>query len=94
MLIDSGGDDPRVGGTFEVVRKPWPADDQPFTNANAPLELRGKGRLLPQWTLDEHGLVGALPQSPVQSNEPVIDLTLVPMGGARLRISAFPVVAR
>jgi hypothetical protein len=84
------------GKSFEVVHKPWPADNQPFTNTQAPLELRCKGLLLPQWTLDEHSLVGELPQSPVggKSNEPPVDLTLVPMGGARLRISAFPVVGR
>jgi len=50
--------------------------------------------MLPQWKIDEHGLVGALPESPVGTSEPVVDLTLVPMGGARLRISAFPVLAR
>lgn len=77
--------------SFEVVRKPWPANDQPFTNTDAPIELHVKGKLLPTWTLDEHGLAGAVPTSPVESGEPKTELTLVPMGGARLRISAFPV---
>jgi len=33
-----------------------------------------------------------LPQSPVPTEEPVEKVRLVPMGAARLRISAFPVV--
>ena len=90
-LVIDGTD---VARSFEVVRKPWPSNDQPFVNAAAPIELRAKGRRLPGWTLDEHGLTGALPQSPVKTDEPLVDLTLVPMGGARLRISAFPSVGR
>ncbi len=31
-------------------------------------------------------------QSPVKSSEPVETVTLIPMGCARLRISAFPVI--
>ncbi len=79
--------------SFEVVRREWPANNQPFTNSDAPIELRAKGRLLPGWTLDEHGLAGAVPQSPAATDRPVVDVVLVPMGGARLRISAFPVAA-
>lgn len=78
--------------SFKVVRKSWPSDDNPFTNDHAPIELRARGRQIPGWTIDETGLVAVLPQSPVATSEPVRELTLVPMGGARLRISAFPVV--
>lgn len=79
--------------SFTVVSRAWPSDNEPFINMNAPLELHAKGRLLPSWTLDEHGLAAAVPQSPVATSEPETELTLVPMGGARLRVSAFPVVA-
>jgi hypothetical protein len=78
--------------SFTVVKKDWPKDNNPFTNANAPIELKAKGKLLPQWKIDQYGLVSVLPVSPVQTNEKETILTLVPMGGARLRISAFPVV--
>ena len=37
-------------------------------------------------------MVGLLQQSPVRSDEPVETITLIPMGAARLRISAFPVI--
>lgn len=79
--------------SFEVVRNPWPANDQPFTNTTTPITLRACARLLPDWTLDTHGLAAALPQSPVQTTSATTPITLVPMGGARLRISAFPVAS-
>ena len=40
----------------------------------------------------EAGLVGSLQDSPVRSDEPVAEITLIPMGCARLRISAFPTI--
>lgn len=78
--------------SFQVVKRGWPKEGLPFTNDNAPIVIKTKGRALPGWTMDKHGLAGAVPQSPVESVEPLTDLTLVPMGGARLRISAFPVL--
>ena len=50
------------------------------------------GRKIPEWTIDEHGLAGELSDSPVRSNEPDEPIELIPMGAARLRISAFPVI--
>lgn len=78
--------------SFTIVRKSWPKDNNPFTNHNAPLEIKAMGRQLPAWKIDQYGLVDILPLSPVQSSEKITPLRLVPMGGARLRISAFPVV--
>jgi hypothetical protein len=78
--------------SFKVLKKSWPKDDNPFTNANAPIELMANGKQIPGWTIDQYGLCGILPVSPVKTQEKTTKLTLVPMGGARLRISAFPVV--
>ena len=78
--------------SFTVIKKEWPKDDNPFTNENTPIELKAKGRQIPSWTIDQYGLCAVLPQSPLVSDQPEKALTLVPMGGARLRISAFPVV--
>ena len=83
-------DDAEPARSFTVVKRAWPADGNPFTQANAPIELRARGRRITSWTLDETGLVAVLPQSPVRSEEVVTGIRLVPMGGARLRISAFP----
>lgn len=77
---------------FVVEKRAYPADNNPFTNDNAPIVLKTKGRQIPAWGLDQHWLCGILPESPVTSTSPVTDLELVPMGGARLRISSFPVI--
>ena len=78
--------------SFTLVKKTWPADNNPWTVDSAPLQLKAKGKKITSWTLDKYGLCGLLPQSPVQTAEDLTTLTLVPMGSARLRISAFPVV--
>jgi hypothetical protein len=78
--------------SFQVVRNVWPGDDQPFEANAAPIELRTKAKKIPEWVKDHLGLVGKLQQSPVKSDEPVETVTLIPMGCARLRISAFPTI--
>jgi len=83
-------DDP--ARSFEVVEGRWPSDEQPFVADGAPIELRAKARKIPAWTLDDLGLVGPMNDSPVLSDEPVETVSLIPMGCARLRISAFPVI--
>ena len=79
--------------SFAVVEREWPADDMPFTLEGTPIELAAKGRRVPEWQLDRFGLVAPLEESPVKTGEPVEPIRLVPMGAARLRISAFPVAA-
>ena len=55
------------------------------------MAFKAKGRLVPGWKIDEYGLCGVLPYEDAVKSERVDDITLVPMGAARLRISAFPV---
>ncbi len=78
--------------SFEVIHRPWPETDMPFTLEGTPLEIRAEGKRIPGWKLDHLGLVGRIPESPVLSEESREAITLVPMGAARLRISAFPVI--
>jgi hypothetical protein len=66
---------------------------QPWTADAAPVRLHARGRRIPLWKTDKNGMVQALQQSPIRSGEPVESLELIPMGAARLRISAFPVVS-
>ncbi|WP_294081590.1 beta-L-arabinofuranosidase domain-containing protein [Proteiniphilum sp. UBA5384] len=77
---------------FEVVKTAWPSDNFPFTVESTPIEIKAKGKKLPQWKIDEYGLTGELP---IKENrtfaEKTEEITLIPMGAARLRISAFPV---
>lgn len=77
---------------FEVARAAWPADHQPFRNESAPVRLTARAKRIPNWTLDSRGLVHELAPSPVRSAEPAERVTLIPMGAARLRIAAFPVI--
>lgn len=78
--------------SFTVVRKSWPKDNFPFTLEAVPIEIKTTAKKIPSWTIDQYGLCAELPRSPVISTETEEEITLVPMGAARLRISAFPVV--
>jgi len=75
---------------FQLEKKTLPQDANPFTLENVPLRWKAKGRLVPEWKLDEYGLCGVLPYENAKKSEQLDDITLVPMGAARLRISAFP----
>ena len=63
---------------------------QPFAVEDSPVMLRAKGRRIPQWKLEPNGMAGEVQPGPVKSGEPTEDITLIPMGAARLRISSFP----
>lgn len=65
-----------------------------FTTNNIPSEIAVQGRRIPEWQADSENVVGLLPQSPVQSQQPNETLTLIPMGTVRLRITAFPSIAQ
>ncbi len=75
--------------SFQVV-KTGKAAAQPFTPDDAPIVLRAKGRRIPEWKLEPNGMIGEVQPGPVKSSEPEEEITLVPMGAARLRISSFP----
>ncbi|CAF1007821.1 unnamed protein product [Adineta steineri] len=68
--------------------------ENPFTRNNIPLNIEVRGRRIPEWKADSQNVIGLLPQSPVKSQEPDEMLTLIPMGAARLRITAFPTIAQ
>lgn len=74
---------------FKVIRKAWPADNYPFTLGSVPLEVKAYGRQVPAWQIDDSGLCGVLPEENALKGSKE-EITLVPMGAARLRISAFP----
>jgi hypothetical protein len=79
-------------GSITVARKEGPIDDQPFTPDAAPITLKAKAKRIPQWTQCANGLVSELQPSPIKCVEPEEEVTLVPMGCARLRISSFPTI--
>ena len=64
---------------------------QPFGPEAAPVVLRARARKIPHWKA-EGKMVGKIPAWPLVSSGPVEDVTLIPMGCARLRLSVFPLV--
>ncbi len=76
---------------FKIEKKPWPADNYPFTPNATPITLKATGKIIPEWTLDKYGLCDVLPQSPVAVATKEQPIELIPMGAARLRIASFPV---
>lgn len=77
---------------FDVIRTTWPSDNHPFKVETAPIEIRAKGKKLIGWGIDQYGLTGEIPIKERQGFDSKTDeITLIPMGAARLRISAFPV---
>jgi hypothetical protein len=84
--------DAKLTSQFTVIKKKWPADDFPFTQQFVPIEIKAKGKQIPTWKIDQYGLCDILPESPVAVNTSTEEIRLIPMGAARLRISAFPVV--
>lgn len=73
-----------------VEKREWPKDDYPFTQANSPIVVKAKGRKIPSWVIDQYGLCAVLPNEDVKKSDTIEDITLVPMGTARLRITSFP----
>ncbi len=95
-----------------IIRKPWPADNYPFTLQAVPIQFTAKAYRVPAWGFDDKGMTDTLPithvggdlqspnltlrgicnprlLSPLNTQQEEI-IQLVPMGAARLRISAFP----
>ena len=75
---------------LDMVVRQWPADNFPFTLESVPVEFKAKARRVPSWKIDKYGLCGILPDEDAPKSEELEEVTLVPMGAARLRISAFP----
>jgi hypothetical protein len=78
--------------SFQIIKGDGPLPAQPFVPDAVPIKLKAKGRRIPNWQTDRNHLVSRLQPSPVRSDEPIEDLTLIPMGAARLRVTMFPVL--
>ncbi|MFC9123328.1 RICIN domain-containing protein [Streptomyces sp. NPDC057067] len=86
------------GLVLDGARPPVPARRRaaganPFTLEGTPLVMTARARRIPEWGADDEHVVAPLQRSPAHSTEPVEEVTLVPMGAARLRITSFPAVS-
>ena len=86
LALDST--DPAKSFRFEEQ----PVGENPFDPASPPVRAVVQGRLVPDWVV-EHNAAAPPPQSPIVSTQPLVELTLVPYGTAKLRITEFPVLA-
>ncbi|MFC5531457.1 beta-L-arabinofuranosidase domain-containing protein [Cohnella yongneupensis] len=62
---------------------------QPFDASNSPVRLKAKGQLVREWKMEDNN-AGTPPMHPNTEGQPIVDLELVPYGGAKLRIAEFP----
>lgn len=86
LLIDEK--QPEASIRFEDL----PIGDIPFSAARPAVQASVQGKLLPSWKL-ERDAAAPPPQSPVESDQPLIELKLIPYGAAKLRITEFPTLA-
>lgn len=73
-----------------LTRDDGPVPDNPFTHETVPVRMTAEARRIEQWIADDERVVAPLQPGPARSDAPVETVTLVPMGAARLRITAFP----
>ena len=88
LLLDRAK--PENSITFEKL----PIGKYIFDSRQPPVLLKVKGRRVPEWQLDEFQNAGQLPTSPVSSSEPLEEITLIPYGAAKLRITVFPILEK
>ena len=83
-------DERKLPVDIQMSRRPWPADNYPFTLESVPLQFTAIGRRIPSWGLDATGMTDLLPTKFAGRADKEDPIQLIPMGAARLRITAFP----
>lgn len=79
---------------MKVQRSKGSLAKQPWTPESVPVAIKVRAQRIPEWQMDNRGMPARLQQSPVFSKKKAEEITLIPMGAGRLRISAFPVTSR
>ncbi|MGH4035932.1 beta-L-arabinofuranosidase domain-containing protein [Actinomycetota bacterium Odt1-20B] len=81
------------GRTPTVHRRGGALPANPFTHEGSPVSMTARARRITAWTADDEHVVTPLRQSPARSDAAVEEITLIPMGAARLRLTSFPTAA-
>jgi len=84
--------DPPADYYFTVKHLEVPKDSYPWQYS--PIELVCKGTKIDGWKLLDSDVTPEVPQSPVVSDNPMEDITLIPFGCAPIRITYFPITGR
>lgn len=67
----------------------WPENNYPWSHDGTPISIKARGARVEGWGQDATGLCQILPDADAKRGD-LEEITLIPMGAARLRISAFP----
>jgi hypothetical protein len=86
-------DDSNPSGSFTLTKGGPASTTSPlFTQTNVPYTITATAQTIPEWQLDSQNVITPLQASPASSALPQQQVTLIPMGAARLRLSSFPVI--
>ena len=86
-------DEKHPGKSFEIIKSDMP--ENPFIQETTPIHLKVKAKKIASWQLDANGVHAAEPPlSPVSSNEKAEEITLVPFGSERIRLTYFPIIGK
>jgi len=78
--------------SFTVNKASGALAANPFTQQTVPITMQVPAQQITNWLADSQNTVTVLQDSPVLSTAPVQNVTLIPMGAARLRISSIPTI--
>lgn len=78
--------------SFTVQKSP--VSGNPFAPEKTPVRLQVKARKIKEWTLAPNGVHAMEPPLYAETSEPVEEVTLIPFGAQRIRVTYFPLIGK